>query len=91
MSRASHSLMGERIARYMRDHGIDYVEWGDRSLVDISYAVGARSRIHHPLHRMGAVLDAMKRSPELFESYKVRGHDRSGKPRVVRGFKLISS
>jgi len=75
--------IADHIAAHMRSEGINSLCWGDPILVDAMPGSG-----DHPLDAMQKGLAALERAPDLFEKHRIHAHDRSGKPRVVRGFRL---
>lgn len=70
----------------LHERGLDAVNWGDGVLTDIAARAGVRSS--HPLNAMKAVLAALERSPDYFEKAYLAGHDRRGRPRRVRQFRV---
>lgn len=81
--------IADHIAEYMRAEGHRSLCWGDGALVN-----AARDHIKgragsHPLNVMTAACNAMERAPDLFEKFKIHGHDCRSNARVVRAFRLI--
>lgn len=74
--------------RVMRERDLGSVMYGDGVLTDI-YSQFHDGRRHgvHPLLAMAKVLNALEWD-DRFEKTIIRGHDRSGKPRPVRCFRL---
>ena len=68
--------------------GTHTVMWGDGILVDVGQGL---VKAAHPLDVMQAVLNALGRDTERFERMNIRGHDKNGKQRIVRGFRLKNS
>jgi hypothetical protein len=77
--------------RVIQEQDLNAVMWGDGVVTDIygDYCRinGKEDTAGHPLARIQRVIEALDRS-SLFEKIYIRGHDRSGNPRLVRGFKI---
>lgn len=79
--------IADRIAAYMRENNMESLGHGDGALSDAA-AEHVNLGRSHPLNVMGAALDAMERTPDLFEKFYRRSSDCRGRQRLVRCFRL---
>ncbi|WP_234053625.1 MULTISPECIES: hypothetical protein [unclassified Xanthobacter] len=82
----ARKTIAETAREVLAEEGLCAVSWGDGILGAIATRAGMASG--HPLKAMEKVLAALGRAPDLFEPGRLRGHDRSGRPRIVRTFRL---
>lgn len=80
--------IAEHAAAVLAERELEAVSWGEGVLVTIAERVGVAKG--HPLARMERVLAAPARAPDLFEPSRLHGHDRRGRPRLVRMFRRRS-
>lgn len=77
--------IADHAVRLMTEQGLGTVLFGDGILTSIGCAAGMNA---HPIAVMGRVLNALERDSRFIKGY-YRGHDIAGRPRRVRGFKLM--
>lgn len=85
---ARNKTIPEIIHARMIEHNIECLAWGDTLISEIAGGLFENMKYPHPLTRMGYILDAMERRPDLFEKKYLRGHDRRYRSRKVRIFYL---
>jgi hypothetical protein len=78
--------IAQKLAQIIQEQNLSTTfMWGDGVMVDLGCAVGFEG---HPLDVMDKVCRACRRSPEIFEHFKVHGLDSRGRERVVSAYKL---
>lgn len=78
--------IAETAARLMREQGLQYVTYGDGTMVEIGVEAGIDA---HPLDTMRRVCAALRRAPHLFEHGRMLGLDSRGRNRFVNSYRLL--
>ena len=91
--RRTAKTYAETMVDVLNDLGMVHAVWGIPEPLEECYrrkhpdALGGGTW-PHPLVVFKIVLNSLARRPDLFDRHYIRGHDNSGRSRIVRGYKL---